>query len=129
MGKPAITHYLFLNLTSMRIKKNLVFKICVGVSWPLMQPIFHRRVKYGKMITAHVIINRVLYDFHVPGMCVINQILISFFSSDSWVNFVMVRKSITMFCALRHVIFNYRVEPDCSNTKALQVIQMIFYSF
>ena len=37
----------------------------------------------------------------------------------------MIGKCIAMFGAVGHIIFNYRRHPQCSYTKALQIIKVI----
>ena len=76
-----------------------------------------------------MIVNRILYHLHSFFMRGINQFLVGFVATKPAVYFVMIGKSVTMFGSVVHIIFNNRVKPQCSNTKRLQVIQMILYSF
>src|SRR5688572_3343163 len=109
--KPAIGHHLKFCPACIRIKKYLVLITGLRKAGPLMQPVFHRRVQNCMMLYTHVIIHSILYDldpFFVSG---INKFMISFISAKSWIYFIMISKSITMFSTVIHIIFNDGVKP------------------
>ena len=59
----------------------------------------------------------------------IDKILVCFFSAQAGIHFVMVCKRIAMFGAVRHVVFDHGVQPDCGYPQPVEIVEMVLYAF
>ena len=115
--EPPISHDLSIDRTSVWIKQYLVFICCIGILWPLVQPIFHWRVLYCEMMNAYMIVDCILDDLHPFLMNRIHQLQVSDITTQTGIHPVMISERITMLGAVVHIIFNDRIEPKRGNTE------------
>ena len=104
--KPSVLHNFFVNSTGIRIKYSLIFSIGIRIRRPLMQPVFHRHILYGKMILADVIVYSILDNFHFPCMHCFYKFMVTFFTAEPWINRIMICKRITMFRSVRYIVYD-----------------------
>ncbi|MNK95367.1 hypothetical protein D3C87_1156010 [compost metagenome] len=113
--KPSFFHSVSICNSSIGIENSLILISGLCKTWPLMQPFFKRFVDYSPVVKSYMIWNDIMHQFHFTFMQFLTKFTIGLIGSQSWINLIIFGICISMIRSLRHIIGQYRCQPNRSN--------------
>ena len=128
LHKPSHIHNIFIVSRNVRIEMRRQPIRSLYISVRKVEPIFRRTVEKPYMFTPAVVEDHVHYHFHISFVTFFNQPFVIFIRSEARIYFVVIRRSVSVIRSSRHVVLQYRIQPDSCHSQILYIIQMLLYT-